>query len=138
MERYRLIHTEQNALLQKGKKSIGATKEEDTSHLKKRRSWAAFTLIAEIARYFNASPLKIETLLKESVEELNAPLAAVNEHNELLYDEGIPALFREMFDISSYEKKEEQEVELLEEALWRNHTRALSAGMEAASHHHGD
>lgn len=115
VERYRLIHTEQNALLQKGKKSTGVKHEEDISHLKKRRAWTAFTLVAEVARYINASPLKIERLLIDSKEGLGTLLAAVNEHNELLYDELIPTLFREMFDVSTYEKKEEQEVDLLRE-----------------------
>ena len=113
VKRYQLIHTEQNALLEKGKKNLTATTEENISHLRKQRTWTAFTFIAEIARYLNASPLKIERVLTESKEGLEALLAAVNEYNELLYDQVVPRLVEEMFSFSTYEKKEEQEVELL-------------------------
>ena len=112
---YILIHTEQNALPQRGKRLSSAVREEDITHLKTRRAWTSYTLVAEIARYLNESPLKIETLLRDSEEGLDVLLAKVNEFNELLYDKVIPALFRELYDISSYEKKEEQEIELVRE-----------------------
>jgi len=115
VERYRLIHTEHDALRQRGKLIASAVREEDLTHLKTRRTWTAYTLIAEIARYLCESPLKIEPLLRDCEEGLDALLAKVNEFNELLYDRVIPALFSELYEISSYEKKEEQEVELARE-----------------------
>jgi hypothetical protein len=115
LERYRLIHTEHDALPQRGKRAASALREEDITHLKSRRTWTAYTLTAEIARYLNESPLKIEYLLEDCEEGLDALLAKVNEFNDLLYDKVIPALFRELYDISSFEKKEEQEVELVHE-----------------------
>lgn len=115
VEQYRLRHTEQNALLQRGKKSSVTVLEEDLTHLKTRRAWTDYTLIAEISRYLNESPLKIEPLLTNCKDGLDALLAKINEFNELLYDKVIPALFHELYDISSYEKKEEQEVDLVRE-----------------------
>jgi len=114
VEPYRLIHTEQSALPQRGKRASSAL-QEDITHLKTRRIWTPYTLVAEIARYLNESPLKIEPLLKNCEDGMDALLAKVNEFNELLYDKVIPTLFRELYDISSYEKKEEQEVELVRE-----------------------
>jgi hypothetical protein len=112
---YILIHTEQSALPQRGKRLPSVVREEDITHLKTRRAWTPFTLVAEIARYLNESPLKIEALLIDCEEGLGALLAKVNEFNELLYDKVIPALFSELYDIFSYEKKEEQEIELVRE-----------------------
>lgn len=114
VEHYRLIHTEQEATLQPGKK-VGQEKVEDLTHLKERREWTAYTLVAEISRYLCKSPLKIEKLLRESEEGLDALVAAVNEHNELLFDKVIPMLFETLFEITSYKKEEKKEVELVRE-----------------------
>ena len=112
VEHYRLIHTEQEATLQPGKK-VGQEKVEDLTYLKERREWTAYTLVAEISRYLCESPLKIEKLLLESKEGLDALVAAVNEYNELLFDKVIPMLFETLFEISSYKKEEKKEVELV-------------------------
>ena len=58
-----------------------------------RRVWSSYTLVAEIARYFNESPLKIEPLFKDCEEGLEALSTKLNEFNELLYDKVIPVLF---------------------------------------------
>lgn len=113
-EHYRLIHTEQTTMPIKASSTRG--KEEDLTHLKKRRTWTAFTLIAEIARYMNTSPLLIERLLRESVEGISAVLTIINEHNELLYDKLIPVLFAALYDVISFEQKEEREVTLIRES----------------------
>lgn len=112
-ERYRLIHTEQTAMPTKaGNVSVKA---EDLTHLKKRRTWTAFTLTAEIARYLNASPLRIERMLQESAEGMDALLASVSEYNELLYDKLIPVLFEALYDVTTYEQREDHEVDLVRE-----------------------
>lgn len=112
LDQYKLIHTEQKATLQPRQK-MHTELVEDISHLKDRRTWTAYTLTAEIARYLCESPLKIETILKESKEGIDAIVALVNEFNELLYDKIIPILFTALYDITSYEQKEEHEIELV-------------------------
>ena len=114
VDQYRLLHTEQEATLQPGRK-VGMEKVEDLSHLKERREWTAYTLTAEISRYLCESPLKIEKLLRESKEGMDALLAAINEYNELLYDRVIPMLFDMLYEVTSYEKKEKKEVDLVRE-----------------------
>jgi len=114
VEQYRLLHTEQQATLQPGKK-VGQEKVEDLTHLKERREWTAYTLTAEISRYLCASPLKIEKLLRESKDGMDALVKAVSEHNELLYDKVIPLLFDTLYEVTSYKKEEKKEVELVRE-----------------------
>ena len=71
------------------------------------------TLVAEIARYLNKSPLEIETLLDATAERIEGILTAVNKFNELLYDWVIPRLFNELFDVREFTDDEEYEVELI-------------------------
>lgn len=112
VDRYRLIHTEEQTALQPGRHETRQTSE-DISHIKERRVWSAYTLVAEIARYLCASPLKIEALLRESAEGLEALVAKVNEFNELLYDKVIPSLFDALYEVSNYDKPEREKVELV-------------------------
>lgn len=112
VDRYRLIHTEERTALQPGRHETRQTSE-DISHIKERRVWSAYTLVAEIARYLCASPLKIEALLRESAEGLEALVAKVNEFNELLYDKVIPSLFDALYEVSNYDKPEREKVELV-------------------------
>lgn len=111
-DKYRLIHTEEAAGLQKGHSSTHV-KTEDLSQLKVKRKWSEYTLIAEIARYLCASPLKIGRILRESKEGLPVLVDKVNEYNELLYDRIIPELFAAMYEVSPYKKEEEIEVSLV-------------------------
>ena len=110
VEQYRVIHTEQK--MEQGRHN-SLEKKEDLTKQRTRRSWTAFTLVAEIARYLCISPLRIEKLLRESEEGMDALLAKVNEYNELLYDKVIPALFELLYEVSGYEKKESREIELV-------------------------
>ncbi len=113
-EKYRLLHIEYDATLQTGKK-VSQKSSEDKSHLKERREWSAYTLCAEIARYLCESPMKIEKLLRESKEGMDALVSMVNEYNELLYDKVIPMLFDLLYEVSTYKKEENTEVELVRE-----------------------
>lgn len=112
VDKYKITHAEEATTLDR--KITGSQKEaEDISRYKDRRKWSALTLVAEIARYLGASPLRIEKLLKESVEGLPALLDKVNEYNELLYDRIIPFLFDTLYEITPYEKHEEITVNLV-------------------------
>lgn len=91
------------------------SKEKDFSEYKDKREFSAFTLTAEIARYLQFNPIEIKSILSNSAEGLEEIVSKVNEFNELLYDWIIPKLFNELYELESYEKAEEVEVELVKE-----------------------
>ena len=66
-----------------------------------------------MSRYLNRSPLEIEDLLDSTKEVTNELVAITNEFNELLYDEIIPRLFRQLYDLDESQKTEEHEVDLI-------------------------
>ena len=116
VERYRILHTEEKTVLQPRRREAAQTTT-DISYIKERRTWSAYTLVAEIARYLCASPLKIEKLLRESREGLDALVAKVNQFNELLYDKVIPMLFDALYEVTNYDKHEQVEVDLVNEPV---------------------
>lgn len=60
-------------------------------------------LVAEIARYLNMSPLRVEGLLERTEEGVSRILQWVNIANPILYDIVIPRLFRTLYDIEKLE-----------------------------------
>lgn len=112
LEKYRLTRTQQEGLDSKdpaGSKKII----EDITHIREKRQFSRLTLVAEISRYLNKSPLFLEEIIATTQEGTEEVLATVNEFNQLLYDWIIPRLFKEFYDIDEYEKKEEYEVKLV-------------------------
>jgi type III restriction enzyme len=94
-------------------KKISADK--DYSSYKDKREFSAFTLIAEISRYLNIQPLRIKKILEETKQGISETVKQVNDYNELLYDWIIPHLFNELYEIESFEKLDEIEIELVKE-----------------------
>ncbi|MBP1467839.1 DEAD/DEAH box helicase family protein [Candidatus Chloroploca sp. M-50] len=140
---YRLIHTEREGLAEYKQ----ATKTEDLSHLRERRTFSAMTLVAEVARYLNKPCLEIEALLERSSEGIEALLARVNEFNELLYDWVIPRLFDLLYKIEHFERTDEYEIDLVKmpedgfyELRGKPHliVHEADAGKEAAKSFHLD
>jgi len=114
-DKYRIIHTEQEGLLVKAN-SLSKTREEDITHIRQKRAFSQLTLVAEIARYLNKSPLVVETILHQTTDGIdgkNGILAAVNQFNELLYDWVIPRLFNALYEISEDTTTEDYTVELV-------------------------
>ncbi|KAM3112804.1 DEAD/DEAH box helicase [Phormidesmis sp. 146-33] len=111
-EQYRLIHTEQEGLPLKGV-AKRKTKTEDITSIREKRQFSYLTVVAEISRYLNKSPLFLERVLEQTQDGMEAILKAVNEFNELLYDWIIPRLFKDFYDIDQSETTEEYEVELV-------------------------
>src|SRR5690606_15713871 len=85
----------------------------DLTARRERHTFSSMTLVAEVSRYLNRSPLEIEALLDATKEGTGKLVAIANEFNELLYDEIIPRLFRLLFELDEYEKREEYEVDLI-------------------------
>lgn len=90
-----------------------AIKKEDISQEREQRTFSPLTLVFEVARYLNRSCIEIERLLSNVVEGIDTIVLRVNEFNELLYDWVIPHLFRELYEITEYEHREEQVIELV-------------------------
>lgn len=113
VEKYRLIETQQEGLNAASAARAAISRTFDLTERREKRIFSRMTLVAEVSRYLNLSPLRIESLLdstKEGTEEL---VAIANEFNELLYDEIIPRLFKLLFDLNESQEIEEHEVELI-------------------------
>lgn len=111
-EKYKLVHTTQQGL-DLSHATVSKLKVEDISHLREQTEYSRLTLVAEIARYLNRSPLAVEDILASTTEGLTGVLKAVNEINELLYDCVVPRLFHALYDVREYTDHEEYEVELV-------------------------
>ena len=88
---------------------------EDISEVKDQRHFSPFTLVAEIARYLQMSPVEIKGIMSSAKESLEDVCTRVNEFNELLYDEVIPRLFKELYDIVEFKHEEDQVLELVKD-----------------------
>lgn len=88
---------------------------EDITEIKEQRIYSPFTLVGEIARYLNMNPLELKAILSTLTEPLDKICERVNQYNELLYDEVIPRLFKELFDIKEYSNEEKVSLELVKD-----------------------
>ena len=79
----------------------------DYSQYKEKREYSVLTLTAEISRYLNIKPSTVKQILDTTVQGTDAIVHTVNEFNELLYDWIIPKLFQELYEIETYEQKED-------------------------------
>jgi len=122
-DRYRLIHSEQRGLAPGARGVFKA----DLSHLREQRPFSALTLVAEVARYLNRSPLQIEEVLESTKEGMGGILEAVNEFNELLYDWVVPRLFHALYEVRTYEDHEEYEVDLIKMPVKGEYYQVLAA-----------
>ncbi|VVN19804.1 hypothetical protein PS631_04320 [Pseudomonas fluorescens] len=113
VEKYRLIETQQDGLTAADAARASDSRTFDLTLRREKRAFSQLSLVAEVSRYLNRSPLEIEELLDATSEGIEELVAITNEFNELLYDEIIPRLFRLLFDLDEYEKKDEYEVDLI-------------------------
>lgn len=87
----------------------------DITDIKEQREFSAFTLVGEIARYLNMPPLELKAIMLTLTESIEDICKRVNEHNELLYDEVIPRLFREIYEVKEYTNEEKVTLELVKD-----------------------
>lgn len=113
IEKYRLIERQQEGLTAADAASSSQSQTFDLTERREKRVFSRLTLIAEVSRYLNRSPLEIEDLLDSTKEGTDELVAITNEFNELLYDEIIPRLFRLLYDLEESQKTEEHEIELI-------------------------
>ena len=113
VEKYRLIETQQEGLNAASAIRAAISRTFDLTERREKRIFSRMTLVAEVSRYLNLSPLRIESLLNSTKEGTEELVAMANEFNELLYDEIIPRLFKLLFDLNESQETEEHEVELI-------------------------
>lgn len=110
-DRYRVVGAELNL----SDLTVKRGSERDYTDLREKRFWSELTLVAEIARYLNRSPLQVCAILESTGEGMPRILEAVNEHNQLLYDWIIPRLFKLLFEVQEYERLDDDQVTLVKE-----------------------
>jgi len=113
VEKYRLIETQQDGLNVADAARAPNSRTFDLTARRERRIFSRMTLVAEVSRYLNRNPLEIEDLLDATKEGTDELVAITNEFNELLYDEIIPRLFRQLYDLDESQQTEEHEVDLI-------------------------
>lgn len=113
VEKYRLIETQQDGLTAAEAARASTSRTFDLTARREKRTFSPITLVAEVSRYLNRSPLEIEELLDVTKEGIADLVAITNEFNELLYDELIPRLFRQLYDLDESQQTEEHEVDLI-------------------------
>ena len=110
-ERYRIMRTKRD--IKDITKKIG--RDQDFSHIKEQREYSEISLVSEISRYLNESPIKIKAILQTSDEGIDKLLKLTNQYNEVLYDYIIPKLFGELYTVKEFTDEEEVEIELVKE-----------------------
>lgn len=111
IEKYKIMRSERD--IRNISQKIG--RDQDYSYIKEQRLFSEITLISEISRYLNESPIKIRSILTSSSEGIEKILKKVNEYNEILFDYIIPKLFEELYTIKEYTDEEEIEIELVKQ-----------------------
>jgi len=64
--------------------------------------YSRLTLVAEIARYLNTSPVELEGVLDRSAEGIDGILSYVNQSNRILFEFVIPRLFKALYTVDEY------------------------------------
>lgn len=93
--------------------SNSSLKKEEYSKEDKHYRFTAFTLVGELARYLNLSPVHINKILSESKEGIDFVVDVVNTYNEVLQDIIIPTIFHSMYDIEKYLETKKRDYVLL-------------------------
>ncbi|MCL2853204.1 MAG: type III restriction endonuclease, partial [Defluviitaleaceae bacterium] len=78
-------------------------------------TYSLFSLVGEISRYMNISPVLINRILNEAVDGISKVVEIVNKHNAIVGDIIIPRIFEVLFDVVKNVKSEERELTLLHE-----------------------
>ena len=81
--------------------------------VKDQLEYSPLSLTVEIARYIGKPCRDIRVALEGSVEGMDGVVAAVNKHNEILFDYVIPELFRAFYELDKKTEIEEIELKLV-------------------------
>jgi len=101
VERYKVLRTIQTGLRGDGRDVSSRSEVVDMED----RQHSRLTVVAEVARYLNKSPIAIEELFEQTPKLLDQIVEWVSRHNDLLYDHVIPAVFRALYQLDAWEKE---------------------------------
>ncbi len=90
-------------------------KETNIDDAKDQMRYSEFSLVGEISRYMNIPCIKVEKILRESVDGVQTIVDAVNRHNEILDDVIVPRIFNTLYEVNCQVKSEDTEMVLLRE-----------------------
>lgn len=96
--------------------NAAADEQEDVTDRIENRKFSAYTLVAEVARYFagdGVSPFDIAAMLENTKAGMDRLVEAVNMSNDVLYDLVIPAVFHALFEIATFEDPVTEQIELV-------------------------
>lgn len=75
--------------------------------------YSLIEIVFEVARYLNMSPLKVEDLLKLSVDGEETILNFINQYNEIIFDILVTKIFEYFFEVKYSIESTSKEVELI-------------------------
>jgi hypothetical protein len=110
LEQYRATLRRRNAV------NAAPDVQEDVTDRIENRKFSAYTLVAEVARYFSGdglSPFAIYDMVEDTEAGMARLVDAVNMNNDVLYDLVVPAVFHALFEIRTFQEPEEEEIELV-------------------------
>ena len=109
-ERYRSYRVEKTSLT-----SNAVPKKEEITENLERIEFSLFTLVGELARYLNMSPVTIEKVLRTSIDGIDRILEVVNTYNDVVGDILVPTIFHAFHTIKQSIRSEDRELALLRE-----------------------
>lgn len=90
-------------------------KETESNDIREQVQYSTFSLVGEISRYLNLSPLLLSRIIRESVDGEEAIISLVNTYNEVLHDVIIPKMFHSLYEVKYEIISEDKKLELLKE-----------------------
>ena len=116
IERYKIIESTSSVFDLSGKN----TRKKDISEISINKSYSLITLVSEISRYLNISPLKIEEILENCDPDVSNIVEIVNKYNQILYDIIIPNIFNYLYEVRYFTQNEEIEIDLVKEPIGKD------------------
>ena len=110
VEKYKTIVYRKDSL--RYDKSI---KETEVTEIRDQIEYSKFSLVGEMARYLNVSPLLLSKIISEADDGEETILRFVNDYNEILHDIIIPKIFHTLYDVKFEIISEDKKLELLKE-----------------------
>ena len=107
-EKYKAVRYEKVSLT-----SNTSLKEVDITSESQQITYSLFTLVGELSRYLNMSPIQIEKMLRNSVDGTRRILEVVNTYNEVVNDIIVPAIFHSRYEVHKRIHSEDREFVLL-------------------------
>ena len=118
LEPFRSTVTEADSL-----QNLAHAEKRDISAQRRQRTYSAYTLVAEIGRYFNNTEVScstVQTVLEQSHEGMARIVEVVNQFNAVIHVILIPKLFAALYEIKDFRHETEDEVYLVRRDLPKN------------------